>query len=53
MGTDENHYVNLFDSAHPSVPYTHPTENEKPQPIEVAANLFQMVPKAGLEPARA
>lgn len=35
ISTDENRHVNLLDSLHPSAPYKHPAETEKPQPIEI------------------
>jgi len=29
--------VNRLDNPHPSAPYTHPEEIEKPQPVEITA----------------
>lgn len=37
ISSDENRHVNLLDLGHPNAPQAHPTGNEKPQPVEIAA----------------
>ncbi|RLB59707.1 MAG: hypothetical protein DRG80_06170 [Deltaproteobacteria bacterium] len=48
----QNGVANSLDS-HQNAPYTHPAKTEQPKPLKISAAYLDMVPKAGLEPARA